>query len=182
MPVRMVRTEFALLDEILRAYADTLGLDFLSYRNHCCRVLNFCLALSGDAGENISKISIAAAFHDLAIWTDHTFDYLGPSQRLARGYLDQTGNDNWCDEVEEMIGQHHKIRPYLLRPEWLVESFRKADWIDVALGSVTFGLDAAFVRDVRNAFPNAGFHKRLTVLAWQRLLRHPLSPLPMMRW
>jgi hypothetical protein len=32
------------------------------------------------------------------------------------------------------------------------------------------------------AWPNAGFHRRLAQLAFERLRSHPLSPLPMLRW
>ena len=182
MPTSKIGTGFPLLDAILSRSADALGPDLRAYRNHCCRVMHFCGAFSGNRAEDLDKIAIAAAFHDLGIWTEGTFDYLGPSQQRAGDYLDQEGKNGWRDEVSEMIGQHHKISRYRLHPEWLVEPFRKADWVDVSLGRLTFGLDASFVKDVLAAFPNAGFHRRLTILAGQRLLRHPLSPLPMMRW
>jgi hypothetical protein len=38
------------------------------------------------------------------------------------------------------------------------------------------------VGDVRRALPNRGFHQRLVVLTAQRCRRHPLSPLPMIKW
>jgi hypothetical protein len=38
---------------------------------------------------------IAACFHDLGIWTDHTFDYLSPSAGLARDYLQRYGLSAW---------------------------------------------------------------------------------------
>ncbi|HEU0054861.1 MAG TPA: HD domain-containing protein, partial [Longimicrobium sp.] len=77
-------TEIATLDEVLDAHAAELGADFTAYRNHAYRVANLCLALAPDAPGRVEKIALAAAFHDLGIWTDGTFDYLPPSVRLAR--------------------------------------------------------------------------------------------------
>ncbi len=93
----MLETRVVLLDEVLSAHAGALGADFEGYRNHAYRVANFCLALtstSTTAGdeERIAKIALAAAFHDLGIWTDATFDYLPPSNRLAKAYLAETGD------------------------------------------------------------------------------------------
>lgn len=78
----MFETRVVLLDEVLSAHAGALGADFEGYRNHACRVAH-CLALtstSTTAGdeEQIAKIALAAAFHDLGIWTDATFDDLPP--------------------------------------------------------------------------------------------------------
>ena len=87
----------------------------------------------------------------------------------------------WLIILEAMIEQHHKLGKYKAKPSWLVEPFRKADWIDVSRGILNFGLPSAFVAEVLSKFPNAGFHKRLISLTVQRLKTHPFSPLPMMR-
>ena len=71
------------LDAVLGAHAAALGRDFDGYRNHAYRVANLCLAQSPPSALDVEKIAIAAAFHDLGIWTDRTFDYLEPSVRLA---------------------------------------------------------------------------------------------------
>lgn len=154
----------------------------MAYRNHCYRVLNFCLAFSDDSAEAMSKISIAAAFHDLGIWANHTFDYLEPSILHAREYLARTQQDQWGEEIATMIRLHHKLGKYRANPEWLVESFRKADWVDVSKGMLKFGLDSDFVSEALSRFPNAGFHKRLAGLTAQRFKTHPFSPLPMMKF
>jgi hypothetical protein len=169
------------LDAILESWRVTLGEDFAAYMNHCYRVLNFCLAFCGEDAETVSKISIAVAFHDLGIWTSNTYDYLGPSKQLAREYLAKTNQGMWGDEIETMIEQHHKLRKYKSNPSWVVEPFRKADWIDVSRGRLKFGLPSVFVADTLSTFPNAGFHKRLIALTKQRLKTHPFSPLPMLR-
>lgn len=170
-----------ILDDILECWHAELGADLLAYTNHCYRVLNFCLALVGDATEIMKKLSIATAFHDIGIWTDNTYDYLQASRQHAREYLAKINQDAWCEEIETMIEQHHKITKYKAYPDWLVEPFRKADWIDVLRGKITFGIPAAFVTEVMERFPNAGFHRRLVSLTAQRLKSHPLSPLPMLR-
>jgi hypothetical protein len=54
----------------------------------------------------MSKVSIAAAFHDLGIWANNTYDYLDPSKHLAREYLTKTNQDAWSEEIETMIDQH----------------------------------------------------------------------------
>jgi hypothetical protein len=127
-------------------------------------------------------MAIAAAFHDLGIWTDHTFDYLPPSERLAEAYLKGEGRADWTGEVTAMIGQHHKVTPYRREPAALVEAFRKADMVDVSMGLVRYGLPKSFVKEVLAAFPNEGFHKRLVQLFAQRMRVKPWSPMPMMKW
>jgi len=87
-----------------------------------------------------AKFAIAAAFHDLGIWTDATFDYLKPSVGLAVAHLRDTDRESWIPEVSEMILEHHKLSPYRRDPHSLVEPFRRADWVDVSRGLLRFGL------------------------------------------
>ena len=182
----MLETRLVLLDEVLSAHTGALGADFDGYRNHAYRVANFCFALTptvtataGDP-ERIARVALAAAFHDLGIWTDKTFDYLPPSSRLANAYLSGTGRSDWAPEITEMILQHHKLTPF--RGRWaLVEAFRRADLIDVSHGLASFGLRREFLREVFAHWPDARFHKRLVRLFLGRLLRYPWNPLPMVR-
>jgi hypothetical protein len=181
----MLETRVVLLDEVLSAHAGALGADFEGYRNHAYRVANFCLALtstSTTAGdeERIAKIALAAAFHDLGIWTDATFDYLPPSNRLANAYLAETGRSGWAPDISEMILQHHKLTPFRGGCA-LVEPFRRADLIDVSHGLASFGLRREFFREVFAQWPDARFHERLVRLFLGRLLRYPWDPLPMVR-
>ena len=80
-----------------------------------------------------------------------------------------------------MVLEHHKLRPFRGDPEGLVEPFRRADWVDVTYGLVSFGLPRRLLREVFAVWPDAGFHKRLFELELTRLRTHPLSPLPMLR-
>jgi hypothetical protein len=167
--------------ELPEPWRPTLGRDFAAYGNHGYQICNFCAALAGDAPDAEGKIAIAAACHDLGIWSDRTFDYLPHSIRLARAHLAETGRSSWSDEVVAMIAEHHKITPYRGHAGKLVEPFRKADLIDLSPGMVKFGLDRRFVREVRTRFPNNGFHKRLAELSIARIRSHPTDPLPMMK-
>ena len=171
----------ATLDRVLDAHAAVIGRDFTAYRNHTYRVMNLCVAQSPSTPEQLEKIAIATAFHDLGIWTGGTFDYLGPSVALARSYLVQSGRLEWVPEVSAMILEHHKITPYRDHPDWLVEPFRRSDWVDVTKGVLRFGLSRSFVREVLATWPNAGFHRLLLRLELTRLRTDPLNPLPMVR-
>jgi len=176
-----IHSHFLLADELIGLHSSALGDDFVAYRNHVCRVLNYTLALTGHPSPS-TAILVASAFHDLGIWTHRTFDYLPPSVELAKSWLSAHGLDALEEEVRAIISEHHKLRPYTGRFSSSVEAFRKADLVDLSLGAIRFGLPAAFVRAVRAAFPNAGFHRLLARLTARQFVRSPLRPLPMVRW
>ncbi|HIJ77909.1 MAG: hypothetical protein OEY01_01200 [Desulfobulbaceae bacterium] len=176
-----LQAHIPVIDHILDDWRSDLGADYIAYRNHCYRVYNFCYGLSGAKRINEEKIGISAAFHDLGIWTARSFDYLEPSKNLAREYLMRSGRPEMVAEIEAMIDNHHKLTAYPKNSDWLVEPFRKADWVDISMGVLKFKLQQTFVRNVLTFFPNNGFHKRLGELTLQRMRRHPFSPLPMMK-
>ena len=174
-------TEISTLDAILGDHSAALGSDLTPYRNHAYRVANLCLAQSGGGAEALERIAIAAAFHDLGIWTDHTFDYLAPSVRLASAWLAGSGKAAWTQEIAEMIRWHHKITRYRGKADWLVEPFRRADWVDVSRGARAFGTPRTLIAKLYANWPDAGFHTRLIQLELRHLRKHPLNPLPMLR-
>lgn len=169
-----------ILDEVLETWQSALGRDFVAYKNHCYRVFNFYAALVAKTPINMDKGAIAIAFHDLGIWSHQTFDYLAPSEQLAREYLQHHAHAAWSNDVIAMITYHHKVRAYPNNP--LVEAMRKADWIDVSLGNLRFGLDKSFIQSVKESFPNGGFHQRLVALSAKHVSKNPLKPLPMFKW
>ena len=175
-------TELSTLDAILGDHAAALGSDATAYRNHVYRVANLCWIQSLSSAEGLEKIAVAAAFHDLGIWTHRTFDYLAPSVRLASSWLAASDKAIWTSEVAEMILNHHKVTRYRGRTDWLVESFRRADWVDVTRGVLTFGVPRSLVAELYAEWPDAGFHRRLLQLEWSHLRKHPLKPLPMFRF
>lgn len=171
----------SLLDTLLRQWHPQLGKDFERYRNHCYRVVNHCVRLSPLNKEQFEQVIIAACFHDVGIWLDNTFDYLKPSQHRANNYLVREGKSQWSEAVCRMILEHHKITAYTGNHQLLVETFRKADWIDVSMGFLTFSLNKKEINTIRKAFPYLGFHKMLTTLTTKNMLHHPLNPLPMFK-
>jgi hypothetical protein len=175
-------TSLPTVDEVLDTHAPELGRDLVAYRHHVYRVANLCLAIVGDGQADIEKIAVAAVFHDLGIWTHRTFDYIAPSVALARQHLAARGRTDWAPEIDAMIVSHHKITASPGSPQSLVESFRRADWIDVTLGLRTFGRPRTMLAAVNAQWPSAGFHRRLVELTIDRWWKHPLSPLPMVRW
>ena len=175
-------TSLATVEEVLDDHAPELGQDLSAYRNHVYRVVNLCFAIAADKRVELEKITVAAVFHDLGIWTNHTFDYIVPSVALARAHLATRGMADWIPEIEAMIVDHHKVTPSHAHPQTLVEAFRRADWIDVTRGLRRFDLPRTFIAAVDAAWPNAGFHRRLVQLTIDRFLKHPLTPLPMVKW
>lgn len=168
-----------LVDNILDGYAGALGRDRVAYLNHVRRVLRYFRAL---AGECPTHVVIAAVFHDLGIWTERTFDYLEPSVRLANSYVVSIGCVAFGPEIEAIIRNHHKLTRYKGTFARTVEVFRRADLVDVSLGLVRFGLAPDLIGETKRLLPNAGFHRRLVALTAGHAARHPLRPLPMVRW
>jgi len=77
---------------------------------------------------------------------------------------------------------HHKMTEYKNTAYPLVEVFRKADLADFSLGLINGGVSADYIRDVKTAFPNAGFHKMLCKEQGEWLLKHSFNPFPIMKW
>lgn len=176
----IIEDRIPLLEDILDKWKDAIGGEFSGYKNHVYRITNFCFALGEQSAEEREKIVIAGCFHDIGIWTGDTFDYLPPSIVAAREYLQRNNLAGWIPEIELMIDQHHKLGAYRINP--LVETFRKGDLVDFSLGALKCGLPNAYVKDVKNRFPNAGFHKGLVKLAGRWICRHPLNPIPVLKW
>jgi hypothetical protein len=175
-------TSLATVEQVLNDHASELGHDFIAYRNHVYRVANLCLAIVGDRHVELEKMAVAAVFHDLGICTKNTFDYIAPSVALAREHLAARGLADWIPEIEAMVVDHHKVTPSRANSRSLVEPFRRADWIDVTRGLRRFGLPRTFIAAVAATWPNAGFHRRLVQLTMHRVWKHPLTPLPMLKW
>ena len=178
-----VITAFPFTDAILNQYRESIADDFEGYRNHVTRMLNFVHLLKPDLDETQSrKLQIAAAFHDIALWTHDRVDYLDPSVEVCMEYLEQNGLADWKKELALVIDMHHYIKRYQGEHQELVELFRQADLVDFSLGLVKFGLDKAKIKAVKAAIPNAGFHLTLLRFTGKQLLRNPLKPAPMMKF
>ncbi len=169
-----------IIDTILSKYKTDLGIHFNTYRNHVYRIYNFALLLDNDK-TNHEKYAIAAAFHDLGIWTANTFDYLKPSIALAKNYLIKNKKESWIEEVSLMIDLHHKRSFYKGNYQKTVEIFRKSDWIDVTLSIKKYGLPKSEIKTIQKQFPNNGFHWFLVKQIFFNLFKKPMNPLPMFK-
>jgi hypothetical protein len=180
----MIRIEsrVPLLEDILEPWRAVIGADHDRYRGHVYRMLHCCLALHPATAEERDRLIIAAVHHDIGLWTADTLDYLPPSIACARAWLEANGRTEWGDEIALIIAEHHKLTPYRGPGGPLVEVFRRGDLADVSLGLLASGLPAAFLRDLRAAFPNLGFHRMLLRRAGGWFLRHPLNSAPFARW
>ncbi|MGW5435948.1 hypothetical protein [Nocardia asteroides] len=164
------------IEVVLGRHRAALGADETTYRHHVYRCANYQSALLG--GDLPDAAALAWAVHDLGIWTAGTFDYLAPSAALVDGFAAELGIAE-PDLARTMVLDHHGVRP---RADRLVETFRIADRVDVSHGLLRSGLDAAFVRAVAERFPYRGFHRFLVRSALRHGVRHPVRPLPMLRW
>jgi hypothetical protein len=154
-------------------------MDFVRYRNHVYRV--YYLSLHFAEIEAVAAVAEAAAFHDLGIWTDKTWDYLPPSIRAANDWLDVRKAGDQSELVRQIIDFHHLRGRYTgLHADW-VEPFRKADWLDLSLGLRYGKASRAVYRELKNQYPIKGFHGRLLVFFFRNLIRHPLQPFPMFK-
>lgn len=166
----------------LTPYRDMIGGDFIGYRNHVYRMVNFCLAFGELSEIDTEKVVIAGCFHDIGIWTAHTFDYLPPSIATANDYLRRRALESWSHEIVKMIDGHHKVRAIAADHGRLAEIFRKGDLVDFSLGIVKCGLSSEIVLSIKRQVPNEGFHKGLVKLAGHWFCRHPFNPVPVLKW
>lgn len=167
-----------IIEELLQRYGHVLKHDYEKYRNHVYRIFLNCVLLDSKK-DNEDKYAIAAVFHDIAIWTDNTIDYLNPSIRQASIFLKEEGKAALTGEISAMIYWHHKLKRYTGEFESTVEVFRQADWIDVSLGWLHYNADRKITKANKVAFPNKGFHLFLVKKIVSNLFKHPFDPLPM---
>lgn len=169
-----------LIEELLQKFQSATGSDYDKYRNHVYRVFLNCLLLDTNK-KNEDKYAIAAVFHDIGIWTNHTFDYLAPSIEQAKVYLSEAKRQDWIDEIKLMIDNHHKVSSYKGKHAETVETFRQADWIDVSFGIVSFGANKQSFKANKQKFPTLGFHRFLIKATTKNFFKHPFNPLPMFK-
>lgn len=167
------------INSILSAHLVMMGPDMERYRNHVYRVYNF--ALYFNKGEEAELLAVAAAFHDIGIWTDKTFDYLEPSIKLAVEYAGAHPELYLSPEkLTQVIEFHHKITSVKLNTT--AEHFRRADIADLTFGLIRCGMHKQVYKDAVKKFPIKGFHWKLVKLTLKQLTVNPLKPLPMFKW
>jgi len=168
------------IENLLAKFKTDLGSGYDRYKNHVYRVFLIAVVIDKDKS-NEEKYAIACVFHDIGIWTNHTFDYLQPSIEQASIHLTEIGKQDWVEEITLMISWHHKMSRYRGKHETIVENFRRADWIDVSLGLLNFGADKKKIKEIRKSIPTLGFHMFLLNASLKNFLKHPFNPLPMIK-
>jgi hypothetical protein len=171
--------------EVLQAHRERIGDSYPMWVAHSYRMLNLCANACPD--EPLDKFAIAIAFHDLPAAMDGDLRYLDRAAAMAGDWLVANNRTQWTDQVRAMIVNHHKVRPY--RGPWAasVEAVRRADWVDVGaafagLRSWPAGHDKQLVVRINTELPVAPHRAVALRLIGRYARRHPLAPLPMMRW
>lgn len=170
------------IEKIISPYKNLIGKAYLPYKNHVHRIALLTLELKRNVeNEDKEKIAIAAVHHDIGIWTAKTFDYLEPSIKTAKKYLIENNSEDWIDEISMIIEMHHKRSVYKGIFSDSVESFRRADLIDITKGKKDFGIDTNFLEKNYQNYPMMGFRGLIFKKFIKNLFLHPFNPLPMMK-
>ncbi|MBU2912892.1 MULTISPECIES: hypothetical protein [Reichenbachiella] len=171
------------IEGILQFYTPALGADYNAYRNHVYRVYHLTLLLNTEepTPEEQAALAIAAAFHDLGIWSNHTMDYLQPSTDLAKAYLSENHSDILTPLVHDLIVTHHKISSYQGANQSLIEAFRKADLMDLSFGTIRHGLPRSRYIHLREEFPFLNFQKTVFKKIMRYAIGHLNRPFPMLK-
>lgn len=171
-----------IIDIVLEHHAQRIASDLPAYRNHVYRVVNVMDAIAPIAQDDHVAVGVAAAFHDIGLWTANTWDYIPPSVAAAEQWLQDAARTDLSPRVRGMIENHHKVFPCPADSDPLVENFRRADWCDVTLGLRSSGLPRRRYSEIVTLFPTVGFHRRLLAMTLRNAARRPFDPLPMFRW
>ena len=166
----------AVTDDVLARFDTFLGPDAQRYRNHVYRCLNYQRILL-QLNVIPDDVALAWALHDIGVWTTG-WDYIEPSLQYVDELASAYGVDN-VERARQMVEWHHKLRP--CEDRW-TETFRVADRIDVSRGLIRSGVPRTDIAQVVQAFPYLGFQALLVRTAASWTLKHPLHPMPMLRW
>lgn len=169
-------TEHPIVDAVLDRHRDALGQHKPTYRNHVYRCITYHQLLIGDTIPDFA--ALAWATHDLGIWTAGSFDYLGASADLASLHADEFGISD-VHRARTLITEHHRLRA---ADDRMTDSFRRADLVDVSRGFIAGPIGRSQVQAVVAQLPYGGFHAFLAKGLTGYAVRHPLRPLPMLRF
>ena len=149
------------VEEYLGRYKEVIGEDYEGYRNHIYRVLTYSMHYMGDKQEALPLVAIALVYHDIGLWTAGRLNYLEPGIDLLTKECTPKYSPLEVELMNDIIDFHHKVTPYVGNNADIINAVRKADWIDATLTIVNHGMSQENTKLVRNALPNAGFHKTL---------------------
>jgi hypothetical protein len=145
------------VEALLSPFQEQIGGDYAGYRGHVYRVLAYAMYLLGGDETHRRAIETALVYHDIGLGTDHDLAYLEPSIRRV---IEDNAANGWGLDPEllrNLINWHHKVLPFLGKNADIVNTFRKADWVDATGGLIRHGLTRAEVDAVTAAIPEHGF-------------------------
>jgi HD superfamily phosphodiesterase len=146
---------------------------------HCLRCRHIAAELAGRRGWIIDGevLTVAAILHDIGLYPGVASGgvYTADGATLARALLRPRG---WsADRIElcsQAIDRHHELRPQRARGAE-VEALRLADLIDVSGGRLRFGLDRAWLTELRRTVPVDGLVGELVREVGRALRERPLT-------
>jgi hypothetical protein len=146
---------------------------------HSARVFAIACELGARGGSDLDRevLLCAAWLHDAGLYPGAaTRDaYVRDSRVLAERLLSQHGwPQGRIARTADAIERHHE-----LRSQWdhgaEVELLRRADLVDLSGGVVRFGLDRAWLRELRHAVPARGMARTIGALVARAARERPLS-------
>jgi hypothetical protein len=180
-------------DELVETDAERASLDALRaatdeadgpMERHCVRQFLIAARLGEGAGAKVDRevLLCAAMLHDTGLYPGVSTEdaYVSDSRRLAERTLAPFG---WPPQrlarCLDAVEQHHALRSRSgLGLE--VELIRRSDLVDVTRGWVAFGLPRAWLRELFESVPRAGFYPMLgrAVARMARELPRSLARIP----
>lgn len=181
-PISVGLTELAhrTVDALFDRHREVFGANFDTYRGHVQRVLGLTALQVPLTEELVGPVSIAAFYHDAAIWFDRTWDYLPRSKERAVAALEPEDSE-YAPLVKALIDEHHRLR-HARDPHPLVEAMRRADATDVYRLKVPANVDRAAYRLLLRRYPSAGLHAMLGRAFIRGLRENPRNPMPMIKF
>jgi hypothetical protein len=119
-----------IIDEILTPFKETVfkehhAQDFIPYRDHCVKIAQTSIDfLNSTSPQSASLISIAAAFHEISIWTHGVFDPSFSWEEAETFMRNDTFDFGSFNLVKRMIFAQEKVEK-MDGSEMIVEAFRR---------------------------------------------------------
>ena len=164
-PTIQIKLERPRVEELFAPYRGVIADDYVGYRNHVYRTVAYAMHFLEQDSDAEQAVETAMVYHDIGLWTDRELAYLEPSEAVALSDNEKHGWGVRPELLRGIIHWHHKVFPYRGPHERIIESCRKADWIDATKGWLRKGMSRANITSVEAAFPNHGFHRTLVRLA-----------------
>lgn len=155
LPGIIIQTVRPHVETLLAPYRETIGRDYLGYRNHVYRAITYALHFLN--GQHEQLVETVFVYHDMGLWTARELAYLEPSESLAVSDNEKFGWGLDPVVLRDAIHWHHKIFRYRGPNEAVIEACRKADWIDATQGLCARGLVEGIFSEWKKRFRIAAF-------------------------